>query len=1057
MACYHFRIKTDKKPNGMRISSTSHVTYVNREGKFRDIDQQQALGAKSCFRQYLFGDHPIMALPEKPMLLYDSPFGKISLDRMGVHVSQYASTETVAIALSTAQKIFGDEVTVNGGEEFQQKLIFATNAFALGAHFSNIEMEIKSESEKKERESNERGKGIAEGLARRTGRERGGRNSGSVGTSTRSGARKRDRAGNGKRDFQKSIELATMPIDDIAKRTKEALAPGLHLHALPAGHVAAKRGRPHLLLPRDAGTKLLDERRRRDPRLDLRRSVSPGRRDAVNQASDAILKILQKNETGDFAFSHLQYINREAVYEMRGGCVMTGNHLPKWAEGSALRFFHAADRFERANGERYKEIVFSLPNELPIEKSREILDRFLEKHLKDYYYAWAIHEKAGSMSLGERHPHVHIMFSTRELDDLERRQERNPEMFFKRVNKKYPERGGCEKSEKWRGKNRAEYLFRMRQDYAAIQNEVLEKHGVPSRVDALSLEVQKMNAELRGDFVLAEILDRVAERHTDPISIARDDDVVRQQKELRAFNDKRLDAIIKRELDADEKKEQAAADLRESAYSKYDAAMQESFAHLDEAAQKELAAQREKLKAVYDTARALESSVTWGHAAYEEARLEYLDEDGREAWTRAMDLRRDLSEQKRFWDELFQKEIDSDDIDELVARDELDEAVQERLRILEAEHKAAEEKLRPYLAKLSSRDTHKKIQHRIHELLFSNELEKQRYLKSLRSLDAMAKAYKRTLDEAHARRFDGALPLSAMKDDLAMTLAEASHLLGIARHYQYLAIERKQKELMQAKKAVYSYDRIIKIAENIYEHGGVKRLREQEAKYKKQETYLQNDNKKFNEQAQAFHARHTEDTKAYHNEKSALLAERKRLDERARKLETWKRGLDATRAAIEKRRDTPEAEAKIQRIALGIMKKNRPAVENLQRVSAELRALEEEHERLIHEDEVVTAVMAKKGDIVHRSAPLPHADARGKGGGYGDAASHPAGQAESGGHGGAPARSRIEHARAVARDLDMQHGALIARDKKDNTLEEDWRLISRLDQEDIEEEESHGR
>lgn len=422
-----------------------------------------------------------------------------------------------------------------------------------------------------------------------------------------------------------------------------------------------------------------------------------------------------------------------------------------------------------------------------------------------------------------------------------------------------------------------------------------------------------------------------------------------------------------------------------------------------------------------------------------------------------MDLRRDLSEQKRFWDELFQKEIDSDDIDELVARDELDEAVQERLRILEAEHKAAEEKLRPYLAKLSSRDTHKEIQHRIHELLFSNELEKQRYLKSLRSLDAMAKAYKRTLDEAHARRFDGALPLSAMKDDLAMTLAEASHLLGIARHYQYLAIERKQKELMQAKKAVYSYDRIIKIAENIYEHGGVKRLREQEAKYKKQETYLQNDNKKFNEQAQAFHARHTEDTKAYHNEKSALLAERKRLDERARKLETWKRGLDATRAAIEKRRDTPEAEAKIQRIALGIMKKNRPAVENLQRVSAELRALEEEHERLIHEDEVVTAVMAKKGDIVHRSAPLPHADARGKGGGYGDAASHPAGQAESGGHGGAPARSRIEHARAVARDLDMQHGALIARDKKDNTLEEDWRLISRLDQEDIEEEESHGR
>ena len=159
-----------------------------------------------------------------------------------------------------------------------------------------------------------------------------------------------------------------------------------------------------MLLPRDVGAKLLDERRGRDSRLALRWSFSPKRKEAVTKAADSILKILQKNETGDFAFSHLQYINREAAYEQRGGCSMTGHHLPKWAEDSPLRFFHAADRFERANGERYKEIVFSLPNELPVEKSKEILDRFIEKHLKNHYYAWAIHEKVGAMSAGERHP-----------------------------------------------------------------------------------------------------------------------------------------------------------------------------------------------------------------------------------------------------------------------------------------------------------------------------------------------------------------------------------------------------------------------------------------------------------------------------------------------------------------------------------------------------------------------------------------------------------------------------------------------------------------------------
>ena len=34
MAMYHFRIKSDKKTNGTKISAVKHVEYINREGTF---------------------------------------------------------------------------------------------------------------------------------------------------------------------------------------------------------------------------------------------------------------------------------------------------------------------------------------------------------------------------------------------------------------------------------------------------------------------------------------------------------------------------------------------------------------------------------------------------------------------------------------------------------------------------------------------------------------------------------------------------------------------------------------------------------------------------------------------------------------------------------------------------------------------------------------------------------------------------------------------------------------------------------------------------------------
>ena len=39
MAMYHFRLKSDKKPSGTKISAVKHVEYINREGTFAHDEQ----------------------------------------------------------------------------------------------------------------------------------------------------------------------------------------------------------------------------------------------------------------------------------------------------------------------------------------------------------------------------------------------------------------------------------------------------------------------------------------------------------------------------------------------------------------------------------------------------------------------------------------------------------------------------------------------------------------------------------------------------------------------------------------------------------------------------------------------------------------------------------------------------------------------------------------------------------------------------------------------------------------------------------------------------------
>ena len=237
--------------------------------------------------------------------------------------------------------------------------------------------------------------------------------------------------------------------------------------------------------------------------------------------------------------SHADYINREGAQSGRDDCVFKGNQLPKWAEGSPQKFFEAATRYESKGNRRYKEIELSLPNELSLEQNRAIVDKFIANHLANHYYAYAIHEKAGELS-GESHPHVHIMFSERLVDDVEKIRERPAYKYFRRAAR--PLKGenvasferrcehGAPKAQKWHDKK---YLCEMRADFARIQNEVLAKNGFSIRVDHRSLEAQQMEAKERGNDFLATVYKRMPESYIGIISAHEKDGLAADVKRFR--------------------------------------------------------------------------------------------------------------------------------------------------------------------------------------------------------------------------------------------------------------------------------------------------------------------------------------------------------------------------------------------------------------------------------------------------------------------------------------------------------------------------------------------
>lgn len=225
---------------------------------------------------------------------------------------------------------------------------------------------------------------------------------------------------------------------------------------------------------------------------------------------------IKKGKTG-VGKNHCDYITREGKYslgEKKEELVYKecGN-LPEWAE-SANDFFDQADLYERANGNVYYEFEIALPNELTKEQNIKMVQDFVNEHIgKNKIYCFAIHDKKAALDDFQNQPHAHIMFSERVADS-----EKPVYLYFKRYNKKCPERGGHRKDDRFTASTEIgkKNILKIRESWEKYLNSAYEKNNLDITVSAKSLKDQKDIALLKGDRITYEELDRPAQLHLGP-------------------------------------------------------------------------------------------------------------------------------------------------------------------------------------------------------------------------------------------------------------------------------------------------------------------------------------------------------------------------------------------------------------------------------------------------------------------------------------------------------------------------------------------------------------
>ena len=160
MAMYHFRIKSDKKPNGTKISAVKHVEYIDREGSFAHDEQWKE---NNKFEgDCITTSETSNALGGLNALLYKTDdFGSIRNTERGLEVTENASLTTISIALMLADEAMGHKpLIISGSPVFRKKVLETAVLSNLSISFQDNLLQNEFEQQKED-EENERNSFVA--------------------------------------------------------------------------------------------------------------------------------------------------------------------------------------------------------------------------------------------------------------------------------------------------------------------------------------------------------------------------------------------------------------------------------------------------------------------------------------------------------------------------------------------------------------------------------------------------------------------------------------------------------------------------------------------------------------------------------------------------------------------------------------------------------------------------------------------------------------------------------------------------------------------------------
>ena len=913
MAMYHFRIKSDKKPNGTKISAVKHVEYINREGTFAHDEQWEQ--TNKFVGNFITTEKTPNALDGLNALLYKTDdFGSIKNSERGIEVTENFSNTTIAIALMLADKALNHQpLIINGSPDFHKKVLEVALQDNLTISFHDKLMQETFEL-RKQRKENERRKFLSNG--------------GTI-------ISKRSKT-------QSRIHPARV------KNIMEATKTGFHLPSLsqlPSLHGASEG----IKLTEDEARDLDEFMRGQYQRV--RYDFSDEQKSFAQLTVKKILENVQEALKEKSAVSHAEYINREKAYENRGGCIFRFHHLPTWAHDDPKKFFQAADKYEGVGHRRYVEIEFALPNELKtLEQYRQIIDAFIAKHLSEHYYAYAIHNKIGMMSDEQHHPHVHIMFSERLIDDVEKIKERSAKAFFQYPARKKKDGSQPSFEEKWRRgapKDRKwcnrQYVSEMRADFARIQNAVLEQNGFSIRVDHRTLKAQKEEAERNGDTFLARLFSRVPEEYVGIISCKEDDDEkVERLREFRSLRKQHFDLVMKLDAIAKETEELETKDAVQIAFTSAKSIMDSKEYGAQKFVSQPLVALKQKMMTAVAEVNKWKRVIISQHDAEEKAKLEYMTKSERELWQRYFET----LAQKKHLEELLQTMHKPDESDKEATRayEEVVSGIKSKIYTL-------------FIASLKM----KKSVEDIEQLLDSPEFKNNVVLVTHQILQANTygrKMLKRASEELDKAVDDLRNALFAKTLEEPQTSFRTREVYDLIRQ-QYRALKKEKEELFVAKfhlqRQIISPQRAIFMAKNIFVRGDYKRLRKEIRRYKKEEQRLAPKLLAYAKEEKEFQTRdwtvfpHSTFLQVHYyltKQRTLLELERSRLDQ-------IKISLQNKQSELELLCQPHEAQRKIEMIAAGILRKNSRFVSQLEEIETHEKDL---IPKINHADEQMKAL-----------------------------------------------------------------------------------------------------